>query len=65
VGGSVEWDHSPSELWKLRLSGWQKIVDEAIVQLAAGDVRLNTNLPALDCRPLNVLSRVEEIKRGR
>jgi probable DNA repair protein len=65
VGGSVEWDHSPSELWKLRLSGWQRFVDEAIAQLAAGDVRLNTNLPVLDWRPLSVLSRVEEIKRGR
>jgi probable DNA repair protein len=65
AGGSVEWDRLPPELWPARLGGWKKIVDDALAQLAAGDVRLNTAQTALESRPLNVLSRVEEIKRGR
>ena len=65
AGGGVEWDPLPPELWSMRLRGWKKIVDEALQQLAAGDVRLNTAQTVLESRPLNVLSRVEEIKRGR
>ena len=65
AGGSVEWDRLPPELWPMRLGGWKKIVEDALKQLAAGDVRLNTAQTVLDSRPLNVLSRVEEIKRGR
>jgi hypothetical protein len=65
AGGSVDWDRLPTELWPMRLAGWKKIVDNALAQLAAGDVRLNTAQTALESRRLNVLSRVEEIKRGR
>jgi hypothetical protein len=65
AGGSVEWDRLPPELWLMRLDGWKKIVEDALKQLAAGDVRLNTAQTVLESRPLNVLSRVEEIKRGR
>jgi probable DNA repair protein len=65
AGGRGEWDGLPPELWPVRLGRWKKIVDDALTQLAAGDVRLNTARTALDSRPLNVLCRVEEIKRGR
>ena len=65
AGGGGEWDRLPPELWPVRLGRWKKIVDDALTQLAAGDVRLNTARTALDSRPLNVLSRIEEIKRGR
>jgi probable DNA repair protein len=65
AGGSVDWDRMPPELWPMRLGGWKKVVDDALAQLAAGDVRLNTAQTALESRRLNVLSRVEEIKRGR
>jgi probable DNA repair protein len=65
AGGSLDWDRFPPELWPTRLGGWKKIVDNALAQLAAGDVRLNTAQTALESRRLNVLSRIEEIKRGR
>ena len=65
AGGSGEWDRLPPELWSVRLGRWKKLVDDALTRLAAGDVRLNTARTRLDSRPLNVLSRVEEIKRGR
>jgi RecB family exonuclease len=65
AGGSVEWDRSPPELWEKRLNDWKRLVDDALARFAAGDVRLNTALTTLESRPLNVLSRVEEIRRGR
>jgi hypothetical protein len=65
AGGSREWDRLPAELWPTRLDSWRKIVDDALLQIAAGDVRLNTARTTLEGRALNVLSRVEEIKRGR
>jgi hypothetical protein len=63
--GRSEWDRSPHELWDARLDGWKQLVDDALAQLAAGDVRLNAALTTLENRRLNVLSRIEEIKRGR
>ena len=65
AGGSVEWDRLPAELWEQRLEGWKRTVDFALASLAAGDLRLNTAMTAADSRPLNVLSRAEELKRGR
>lgn len=64
AGGSVEWDRSPPELWQERLRGWQETVDTALASLAAGDVRANTGLSVAEGRPLSVLSRIEELKRG-
>ncbi|MEX2125746.1 MAG: PD-(D/E)XK nuclease family protein [Woeseia sp.] len=65
AGASVQWDRSPPELWQARLGSWKKTVGDALAGIAAGDVRLNTVATTRDSRPLNVLSRVEEIKRGR
>jgi ATP-dependent helicase/nuclease subunit B len=65
AGGSIEWDRVPAELWGQRLGGWKRTVDRAMAALAAGDLRLNTGLTTADSRPLNVLSRAEELKRGR
>ena len=65
AGGNVEWDRLPPELWEQRLGRWKRTVDQALASLAAGDLRLNTALAAADSRPLNVLSRAEELKRGR
>jgi probable DNA repair protein len=65
AGGSVEWDRGPPELWQARLQGWKRTADDALARIAAGDVRLNTALTAEESRPLNVLSRVEGMKRER
>jgi hypothetical protein len=65
AGRSSEWDRSPPELWDARLGGWKRLVDDALARLAGGDVRLNAARTTLESRPLNVLSRIEEIKRGR
>ena len=63
-GAGAEWDRSPPEQWQGRLDGWKQVVDDALAGIALGSVKLNTALPAGESRPLAVLSRVEEVKRG-
>ncbi len=62
-GAGGEWD-SDDELWQARLARWRASAEQAIADLAAGDARVNTALPVAELRPLGVLSRVEELKRG-
>lgn len=69
--GGVTWrgagrdDRSRGESWDERLAGWTASVDRALAELAAGDVRLDTASPPSAGRPLAVLSRIEELRRGR
>ncbi len=63
TGSSVPWGNAAPELWDERLQTWKNSVHRAISQIAAGDVRINT-APAASPRTLNVLSRIEELKRG-
>jgi probable DNA repair protein len=63
AGGSAEWDKSDAAGWTDRIADWQNIVDQALQQLAAGDVRLNLRLPAQEGRALGLLSRIEELRR--
>lgn len=60
AGGSLEDDE-----WHEELTRWRAIVDTAIGKLAEGDTRINLSLAASDHRPLGLLKRVEELKRGR
>jgi ATP-dependent helicase/nuclease subunit B len=62
-GAGGEWD-SRAEPWDERLGRWLARVDREIAGIAAGDARVNTALPLADLRPLGVLSRAEELKRG-
>lgn len=64
-GAGPGWDRGSLEPWEERLARWKKSVDLAIAGIAAGDVRLNMAQSAPNARPLNVLSRVEEVRRER
>lgn len=62
-GAGGEWD-GRAQSWDERLGRWLARVDRTIAAIAAGDARVNTALPPAELRPLGVLSRVEELKRG-
>jgi len=64
AGGSVPWGRISPEDWPAALAAWCARVDELITAMARGDVRLNLMLPRDKLRPLAVLSRVEELRRG-
>ena len=52
------------EDWSARISLWSDTAEEAVKSLASGDARVNIALPTDKGRPLNVLSRFEELRRG-
>jgi hypothetical protein len=64
-GAGFDWDLNSAEPWEERLARWRKTVDGAIAGIAAGDIRLNMARSTLESRPLNVLSRIEELRRER
>lgn len=64
IGASTAWDGKRAAEWSERLASWKERVSQAIRQIAAGDARINLNLPAGQSRPLNILSRFEELRRG-
>ncbi|MFQ5546865.1 MAG: PD-(D/E)XK nuclease family protein [Woeseia sp.] len=64
AGGSEEWDSRRAGQWPERLSAWREKVARAMRQIAAGDSRINLNLGTSDARPLNILCRFEERRRG-
>jgi probable DNA repair protein len=50
--------------WEETLAAWRETVREAIRALAAGDVRIDLLQETADSRPLAILSRAEELRRG-
>jgi len=50
--------------WQERLLAWRNDAEQAIQGIARGDARVNIALKTDDGRPLNVLSRFEELRRG-
>ncbi len=64
TGASGEWDAKGAEIWPERLAAWKGRVTTAMQQIAKGDARINLNLPSDETRPLNILSRFEERRRG-
>ena len=63
AAGDCEWDRTPAEQWPARIARWKGIALSAIEAIAAGDARVNLLLGSEQSRPLNVLSRAEELKR--
>ncbi|MBT8080762.1 MAG: PD-(D/E)XK nuclease family protein, partial [Gammaproteobacteria bacterium] len=61
---SRQWDRPEMEDWPERLNGWQQLVHSAMHSIAKGDLRVNLSLATDKSRPLALLSRVEEIRRG-
>lgn len=65
AGGSIEWGPMDPGEWEEKLTSWTGLVDQALIQIAGGDARVNVSQSATDGRRLNILSRLEERKRGR
>ncbi len=61
---SGEWDAKRADQWTERLATWKERVTRAMQQISEGDVRINLNLSTKQARPLNILSRFEERRRG-
>lgn len=64
VGNDVPWNPLGAREWTDRLAEWSRAVDDAIADIAAGDARINVALTTEQSRPLSVLSRAQELKRG-
>jgi len=64
TGGSSGWDAKRADQWAKRMDNWKEKVAMTMQQIAAGDIRINLNLSTKQTRPLNILSRFEERKRG-
>jgi RecB family exonuclease len=62
TGGSTHWDPKRADEWETRLASWIRTVDDALKQLASGDVRINIDLLQQQLRPLALLSRVAELQ---
>jgi ATP-dependent helicase/nuclease subunit B len=54
----------PGDKWQEQFSRWSAVANAAIQALARGDARINMHLSTEDARPLNLLSRFEELRRG-
>ncbi len=50
--------------WPATLERWRGQVDALLVRFAAGEIGVNVLQPAKDARPLALLSRIEELRRG-
>lgn len=64
-GAGDEWDRDRDEPWQERLSRWKTLVDNALLDIAKGDVRINQTRALLESRPLSLVSRIEELRRER
>lgn len=63
-GAGIEWGRGNAEEWSERLQSWRKIVHDSVDAFAAGDVRADILAPQSQSRFLQILSRVEEMKRA-
>lgn len=63
TGGSVDWDPKRRADWAERLAAWIKIADAALHRLAKGDVRIDVHRLEQESGGLEILSRLEELKR--
>lgn len=52
------------EKWQERFSRWSAVTNAAIESIAQGDAKLNMSLKSDQTRPLAILSRIEELRRG-
>ena len=52
------------ENWQERYSKWEGETNAAIELISKGDARLNMRLKSDQTRPLGILSRIEELRRG-
>jgi probable DNA repair protein len=64
TGGSVKWDERRAAGWNERLASWMQAVDDALQDLARGDVRINPRHPVQGSNPLAILSRIEDLRRA-
>ncbi len=53
------------EKWDERYARWSADTDAAIEALSRGDASVNMSLKSDQARPLSILSRIEELRRGR
>lgn len=60
-GAGPAFDDGPD--WEERLAAWKDLVRAAAAKIAEGDVRLNVRQSMRDARPLDVLSRIAELRR--
>jgi len=63
-GAGSHFDKNPQQLaaWHKRLTAWEAQVDDALRAVATGDARINVLQTASEGRPLNILSRLEELR---
>jgi len=64
AGAGGPWNKQKEEDWPDMLAAWRSVVHQSLRDIAAGDVRINVLHTVGESRPLNVLSRKEEQKRG-
>ena len=57
------WNEAEEDAWGETLQSWRSEVHQALEALATGDARINILQSASDGRSLNILSRLEELKR--
>jgi RecB family exonuclease len=57
------WNEAEEDAWEETLQSWRSEVHHALEALATGDARINILQSASDGRSLNILSRLEELKR--
>jgi len=58
------WNEAEEGAWEETLQSWRAEVHQALEALATGDARINILQSASEGRPLSILSRLEELKRG-
>ena len=63
-GAGSHFDKNPQQLaaWHKRLTAWEAQGDDALRAVATGDARINVLQTASEGRPLNILSRLEELR---
>lgn len=63
-GDGGPWKARAEEEWNATLDSWRRLVQQALQDISAGDVRINLLHSASESRPLNILSRKEEQRRA-